>query len=75
MKFENLRFIIGENRIDLNKKMTKFLLLLLLLFRLMPQRALSHDGKKHVTTVPVRLRKLHTLPPVPKHEGKLRKFE
>lgn len=35
----------------------------------MPNRALSHDGKKHVVTVPVRLRKLHALEPLPKHEG------
>ncbi|CAF4725976.1 unnamed protein product, partial [Rotaria magnacalcarata] len=40
-----------------------------LYYRLMPNRALSHDGKKHVITVPVRLRKLQTLPEFPKHEG------
>ncbi|CAF5192873.1 unnamed protein product, partial [Rotaria magnacalcarata] len=39
-----------------------------LYYRLMPNRALSHDGKKHVITVPVRLRKLQTLPEFPKHE-------
>lgn len=35
----------------------------------MPNRTLSHDGKKHVVTVPVRLRKLQGIPPAPKHEG------
>jgi hypothetical protein len=41
-------------------------------FSLMPNRALSHDGKKHVITVPVRLRKLQNIePPQPKHEGQL----
>jgi len=35
----------------------------------MPSRALSHDGKKHVVTVPVRLRKLQAIEPPPKHEG------
>ncbi|CAF3134085.1 unnamed protein product [Rotaria socialis] len=39
-----------------------------LYYRLMPNRALSHDGKKHVITVPVRLRKLQTLQEIPKHE-------
>ena len=35
----------------------------------MPTRALSHDGKKHVATVPIRLRKLQTVEPPNKHEG------
>jgi hypothetical protein len=35
----------------------------------MPNRALSHDGKKHVVTVPVRLRKLQAIESPPKHEG------
>jgi hypothetical protein len=37
----------------------------------MPQRALSHDGKKHVVTVPVRLRKMQGIEQPPKHEGKI----
>lgn len=37
-------------------------------FSLLPNRALSHDGKKHVITVPVRLRKLQGLPPRAQHE-------
>ncbi len=37
----------------------------------MPQRALSHDGKKHVVTVPVRLRKMQGIELPPKHEGKI----
>lgn len=37
----------------------------------MPNRALSHDGKKHVVTVPVRLRKLQGIEPRPQHEGLL----
>ncbi len=37
----------------------------------MPQRALSQDGKKHVVTVPVRLRKMQGITPPPKHEGKV----
>jgi hypothetical protein len=37
----------------------------------MPNRALSHDGKKHVVTVPVRLRKLQGIESPPKHEGLL----
>ncbi|CAF2717357.1 unnamed protein product [Rotaria sp. Silwood2] len=39
-----------------------------LYYRLMPQRALSQDGKKHVLTVPVRLRKMQGIEPLPKHE-------
>ncbi|CAF1599177.1 unnamed protein product [Rotaria sp. Silwood1] len=39
-----------------------------LYYRLMPNRALSHDGKKHVVTVPVRLRKLQGIEQPPKHE-------
>jgi hypothetical protein len=35
----------------------------------MPNRALSHDGKKHVVTVPVRLRKLQGIEAPPQHEG------
>ena len=35
----------------------------------MPNRALSHDGKKHVVTVPTRLRKLQGIEARPKHEG------
>jgi hypothetical protein len=35
----------------------------------MPNRALSHDGKKHVVTVPVRLRKLQGIAEPSKHEG------
>jgi hypothetical protein len=64
MKFENRHSIIGKLNIELLKKTTKFLL-----FSLMPSRALSHDGKKHVITVPVRLRKLQTIEPPPIHEG------
>jgi hypothetical protein len=37
----------------------------------MPQRALSHDGKKHVVTVPIRLRKIQGIEPPSPHEGKL----
>jgi len=37
----------------------------------MPNRALSHDGKKHVVTVPVRLRRLQGIELPPKHEGLL----
>ena len=37
----------------------------------MPNRALSHDGKKHVVTVPVRLRKLQGIEPPRVHEGLL----
>jgi hypothetical protein len=36
----------------------------------MPQRALSHDGKKHIVTVPIRLRKMQGIELPPKHEGK-----
>ncbi len=36
----------------------------------MPQRALSQDGKKHIVTVPVRLRKIQGIEPLPQHEGK-----
>ncbi|CAM4901821.1 unnamed protein product [Rotaria socialis] len=39
-----------------------------LYYRLMPQRALSHDGKKHIVTVPVRLRKMQDTELPPKHE-------
>ncbi|CAF1956312.1 unnamed protein product [Rotaria magnacalcarata] len=39
-----------------------------LYYRLMPQRALSHDGKKHIVTVPVRLRKMQDIELPPKHE-------
>ncbi|CAF2849835.1 unnamed protein product [Rotaria sp. Silwood2] len=39
-----------------------------LYYRLMPNRALSHDGKKHVVTVPVRLRKLQGTEQPPQHE-------
>lgn len=39
-----------------------------LYYRLLPNRALSHDGKKHVVTVPVRLRKLQSIESRPKHE-------
>ena len=35
----------------------------------MPNRALSHDGKKHVVTVPVRLRKLQAIESPLQHEG------
>lgn len=35
----------------------------------MPNRSLSHDGKKHVVTVPVRLRRLQGIQPAVKHEG------
>ena len=35
----------------------------------MPNRSLSHDGKKHVVTVPVRLRRLQGIQPAMKHEG------
>ena len=35
----------------------------------MPSRALSHDGKKHVATVPVRLRKLQGIESLSIHEG------
>ncbi len=37
----------------------------------MPQRALSHDGKKHIVTVPVRLRKMQGIESPPRHEGKI----
>ena len=40
-------------------------------FSLLPNRALSHDGKKHVTTVPVRLRKLQEIESQSNHEGSL----
>lgn len=36
----------------------------------MPQRAISQDGKRHITTVPVRLRKMQGIELSPKHEGK-----
>ncbi|CAF0874627.1 unnamed protein product [Rotaria sordida] len=39
-----------------------------LYYRLMPQRALGQDGKKHVLTVPVRLRKMQGIEPLPKYE-------
>ncbi|CAF1564363.1 unnamed protein product, partial [Adineta steineri] len=39
-----------------------------LYYRLMPNRALSHDGKKHVVTVPIRLRKLQGIALPPPHE-------
>ncbi|CAF0887164.1 unnamed protein product [Adineta ricciae] len=39
-----------------------------LYYRLMPNRSLSHDGKKHVVTVPVRLRRLQGIQPAVKHE-------
>ena len=39
-----------------------------LYYRLMPQRAISHDGKKHVVTVPVRLRRFPALQSGPQHE-------
>ena len=42
-------------------------------FRLLPQRALSHDGKKHSVTVPVRLRKSQVVE-ASKHEGKSLNF-
>jgi hypothetical protein len=41
----------------------------------MPRRALSHDGKKHVTTVPIRLRKMQGLEQRPQHEGKILSVE
>jgi len=66
MKFEKLHFIIGKYK---NKK--RFSFEKNFLFSLMPSRALSHDGKKHVVTVPVRLRKLQGIEQPPKHEGLL----
>jgi hypothetical protein len=64
MKFANLRFIIGKDRkFDPQNQHSFFF------FSLMPNRALSHDGKKYVVTAPVRLRKLKGIEPPPKHEG------
>ena len=37
----------------------------------MPHRSLSYDGKKHVATVPVRLRRMHGIEPLAKHAGTL----
>ncbi|CAF1273702.1 unnamed protein product [Adineta steineri] len=39
-----------------------------LYYRLMPQRALSQDGKKHIVTVPVRLRKMQGIELPSQHE-------
>lgn len=41
----------------------------------MLQRSLSHDGKKHIVTVPVRLRKMQGINILPKHEGKSHELE
>lgn len=43
-------------------------------FRLLPHRANSIDGKKHVRTVPVRLRKAQN-DEHSKHEGKLNSID
>jgi hypothetical protein len=37
----------------------------------MPQGALSQDGKKHIVTVPVHLRKMQGMEQRPQHEGKI----
>jgi hypothetical protein len=64
MKFENHHFIIGKLFHIKKRNQIKTVL-----FSLMPQRALSNDGKKHVVTVPVRLRKMQGIELSPKHEG------
>lgn len=63
MKSENRRSTIGKWDTSNDSSMIRSL------SSLMPQRALSHDGKKHVATVPVRLRRMQGLDSLPKHEG------
>ena len=64
MKFENHHFIIG-NLFNIEK----FIENRNFFSSLMPERTLSSDGKKHVVTVPVRLRKMQNITSPPKHEG------
>ncbi|CAF0723111.1 unnamed protein product [Rotaria sp. Silwood1] len=60
LSLEHLKDAIKERGYEIRKSS--------LYYRLMPQRALSHDGKKHILTVPVRLRKMQDIEPLPKHE-------
>ena len=71
MKYENHLFTIGKKKFYFEKtKYQNFVS-----FSLMPNRALSHDGKKHVVTVPGRLRKLQGIEPRLQHEGTSFSFE
>ena len=65
MKFVNLHFTIGKFRNFVSHNHLAFLS-----FSLMPQfvPCLTME-KKHVVTVPVRLRKLQGIETPPKHEG------
>lgn len=64
MKFANPLSIIGKGRKLFDSNLLDFHF-----FSLMPNRALSHDGKKHFVTVPVRLRKTQNIDSPVLHEG------
>lgn len=64
MKFEDHHYFIG-------KTLSIFYIFLLTIqfYSLIPSGAFSEDGKKHVTSMQVRLRKLHGIEQI-KHQGK-----